>query len=69
MTTIRVGKASVTDELSGGYSYEITIPSNARERNKALRESLKLLLEKENEIKSLRDQLDLLINNKSHIKK
>jgi len=58
MTTVIVGKASVTDELSGGYSYEITIPNTARERNKALPESMKLLLEKENEIKRLRDQLD-----------
>jgi hypothetical protein len=57
MTTVNVGKASVTDELSGGYSYEITIPKTARERNKALRESLKLVLEKENEIKKLREQL------------
>jgi len=57
MTTVNVGKASVTDELSGGYSYEITIPKTARERNKALRESLKLVLDKENEIKKLREQL------------
>jgi len=42
--TLPSGLASATDDCSGGYSTEITYPNNAKDRNKALRESLGELL-------------------------
>ena len=60
MTTVdlKISLASITDEVSGGFSTQISIPSSAEGRNKALQEAMKVLLKKEKEIGNLRGQLD-----------
>ena len=59
MTTVTLKSklASITDELTGGCKDEITVPSRARDRNTALYEAMRLLLEKEKELIALREQL------------
>lgn len=52
--TLPSGLASITDNVSGGASLEITTPGKAKDRNKALLEALEQLLimtkeKKENE--------------------
>jgi len=42
--TLPSGLASITDEVSGGASLEITTPGKAKDRNKALLEALEQLL-------------------------
>ena len=42
--TLPSGHASITDEVSGGASLEITTPGKAKDRNKALLEALEQLL-------------------------
>ena len=62
MTTYKLpsGLASATDEVSGGYSFEITVPGKAKERNAALDEAMSELLKLKNENEKLRDVIEIL---------
>ena len=63
MTTINLidNLASITDKVSGGSSYEITLPNSAAKRNLALREAMILLLEKEKDLKQCREAIRVML--------
>lgn len=54
------GEAAITDECSGGYSFTMSVPLKAKDRNKALHECLQELLTQQKEILSLRQEVEVL---------
>jgi len=54
--TLPSGKASATDEVSGGYLCEVTTPSKPQLRNEALCEAMQELLKMQKRIAELENR-------------